>query len=291
MKFRLLLVLMLLSVLVVSGCGQKEVAQAPLQQAPVIQKITASTPIDIDDFSLKDIKLGDSINSVVQKLGEPKSKKQKQDGLSNDYGDIEVIINPQNTVINILTDQNAVSTRRGIHPGSSLDDVKQAYGTSYNKIDLGDLELYEYSFAPKSQNSHILRFAVNKSSNTVGYIGCRILAAVEKNVFTGKWKSAEGISFYLILNQNDNEIEGQHSIATQNANRIDVSRDRSIKGKIYDNEAVVEWKSGRDGTTGTAIIKLLTNDKLAWKITRVNTTPAPGISDYLFPKEAVLYRQ
>lgn len=291
MKFRLLLIIMLLCALAVSGCGQKEVAQTPQQQVPVKQKITASTPIDIDDFSLKDVKVGDSVSSVVQKFGEPKSKKQKQDGLSYDYGDIEVIINSQNTIINILTDQNAVSTRRDIHPGSSLNDVKQAYGESYNKTDLGDLELYEYTFAPTPQNSHVLRFAINKSSNTVNYIGCRILAAVEKKVFTGKWKSAEGISFYLELNQNDSEIEGRHSIATQNANRIDTGRDRSIKGKIYDGEAVVEWKSGRDGTTGTATIKMLTNDKLAWKITRVNTTPTPGRSDHLFPQEAVLYRQ
>lgn len=162
-----------------AGCSNGQSTGAKENSSTQANLLNASTPISEDDFLLKGVRLGDLTESFVGKLGQPQKKSQQKDGLSYDYGDIEVIIGNQNSVVNILTDQAAVMTRRGIHPGSTLADVKAAYGDGFIKTEINGLELYEYTFAPMPNNAKVLRFAIKSGTGIVNYIGCRLLAGVE----------------------------------------------------------------------------------------------------------------
>lgn len=137
------------------------------------QNWSSENELEYDDFSLKDIKLGVSRESVLKRLGEPKGNKQMLEGASYIYDDVEVIIGADNTVINILTDKKTTCTRRNIHPGSKLEAVMKAYGEVFRKTTVNGLDLYEYNWQD-AKASYVLRFAVQAENNEVNYIGCRI---------------------------------------------------------------------------------------------------------------------
>ena len=162
-----------------TGCSKGPSTEAKENSSTQDNLLNASTPLSEDDFVLKGVRLGDLTASFVGKLGQPRKQSQQQDGLSYDYGDIEVIVGNQNSVVNVLTDQAAVMTRRGIHPGSTLAEVKAAYGDGFIKTEINGLELYEYTFAPTSNNAQVLRFAIKSGTSIVNYIGYRLLAGVE----------------------------------------------------------------------------------------------------------------
>lgn len=135
--------------------------------------------IDLDDFFLReyDLKPGDSASWVMYILGEPKFKTQVQDGVRYDYDNLEVVISPQNQVVNILTENKQVSTRRWVHPGDLIGKVKKRYGEAPKVSSWGEYDLFEYVLCnspPTLQTTYILRFAVKKGTNTVSYIGWRI---------------------------------------------------------------------------------------------------------------------
>lgn len=142
--------------------------------------------LDMEDFTLMGIRLGDPLSTVTQKMGAPAKKSQTQEGMSYDYGSIEVIISQQNTVINLLTDDKTVATQRGMKPGSTVSEITAAYGGNYLKQPFGNLDLYEYTFTSNPNNKYVLRFAVNQDTGTVNYIGCRAASALEAMGTTGQ---------------------------------------------------------------------------------------------------------
>ena len=76
-------------------------------------------------------------------------------------------------VTSLVSDGNTSSTKRGIHEGSSLQEVIKAYGDSETKFKYEDLELYEYDAKSLAGREGILRFAIN-SKGQVEYISVRI---------------------------------------------------------------------------------------------------------------------
>ncbi len=133
--------------------------------------INSSTPISLDDFGFNGVRLGDNISLAQQKFGQVKSKIQKEEGLSYNFDNIEVITNSQGRIINIITDQSALATRRNIRVGSNLSAITSAYGSNYSKSSYPDTDLYEFELNSNS-TKYILRFALNKNGN-VQYIGAR----------------------------------------------------------------------------------------------------------------------
>ncbi len=161
-------VLSILFLLIIGSYNQQAVA-AKLSPKAVL-------PLTVEDYVIKGVQLGEPIYAVQQKMGLLKSKEHRNENLSYDYGDIELIVNSREKIINVLTDSPSIATRRGIHPGALVQDVKLAYGDSYQKMEFGELDLYEYTFSTASGREYTLRFAVNRSTNTVTYIGSRISA-------------------------------------------------------------------------------------------------------------------
>ena len=121
------------------------------------------------DLSLGGVELGYSIEQMHKVLGKETSIDEKDSYKFYNYSDIQVGIK-NGKVDALVSNSSAVATKRGIHQGSSLNDVCD----NYNKMDYDDLILYEYTFATDNNKNGILRFAISKSNNQVNYISVRI---------------------------------------------------------------------------------------------------------------------
>ena len=75
----------------------------------------------------------------------------------------------------IASDGPSVKTARGLHEGSSYDDVIKAYGKDYATKERKDLVLYEYPFQDKLGRKGLLWFAVRKKDKKVDYISMRVI--------------------------------------------------------------------------------------------------------------------
>ncbi len=87
------------------------------------------------------------------------------------YTDIEVIIT-NGVVTGFISSTANVSTKRGIHEGSTLQEVLRAYGDSASKFTYGDATMYEYPFKSIDQKNCLLRFAIK--NDRVDYISARV---------------------------------------------------------------------------------------------------------------------
>lgn len=125
------------------------------------------------DLSLGGLELGYSVDQMHEILGKETSIDEKGIYKFYNYSDIQVGVK-NGKVDALVSNSSAVATKRGIHQGSSLEDVFNKYGDNYNKMDYDDLVLYEYTFAANNDKNGILRFAISKSNNQVSYISVRI---------------------------------------------------------------------------------------------------------------------
>lgn len=125
------------------------------------------------DLSLGGLDLDMEIGDVRKALGQEKSSEQRDKFNFLLYDNIEVGTY-RNVVRALVSNGPSVKTKRGIHEGSTYEEVKKAYGTDCASMDYDDLMLYEYSFKSMSGNDGLLRFAIKKSDNTVKYISVRI---------------------------------------------------------------------------------------------------------------------
>ena len=125
------------------------------------------------ELSLGGLDLDMPVDDVRKALGKEDSSEQKGKFQHIYYGTLDVGIY-ENTVHALVSDDPQHATKRGIHPGSTLDEVKKAYGTDYAPTDYEDKILYEYTFHSLGGHEGLLRFAVKKSDNTVAYISVRM---------------------------------------------------------------------------------------------------------------------
>ena len=146
------------------------------QEVASTQKTTSpekSTRKMKSDLSLGGLDLDMTVDEVHKALGKETSAKKQGKFDFIYYSDLQVGTY-QNVVRALVSDGPSVETKRGIHEGSSLADIKKAYGTDCATMDYDDLTLYEYSFKSMKGHDGLLRFAVKKSDNTVSYISVRI---------------------------------------------------------------------------------------------------------------------
>lgn len=125
------------------------------------------------DLSLGDVELGMGVDDMHRVLGQEISKKSRDGMTFYEYPAVEV--GTHGKIITALVSNTAhVSTKRGIHEGSRLSEVKELYGNDYMKSTYDDLELYEYNYNDLNGRQGILRFAIKKGTNKVSYISARI---------------------------------------------------------------------------------------------------------------------
>ena len=136
-------------------------------------KITGA--LNAKDLSLGTLTMGDRAEKVTQELGRPVSTTTDSDGGKRlKYNDAEVVV--KNGKISALVSQSsAFATARGIHEGSTAQEVFDRYGTDYVKTSYDSQTLYEYSITSADGHPCWLRFAVNNSDGRVAYISERVV--------------------------------------------------------------------------------------------------------------------
>ncbi|MBE6094763.1 MAG: zinc-ribbon domain-containing protein [Schwartzia succinivorans] len=134
---------------------------------------SASNAAMSSELSLGGICIGNRQSDVQALLGrEQKVTNPNKNGhLHYVYPDIEVVM-ANGTVTGFISNSAKVSTKRGIHEGSTLQEVLRAYGDSTSKFTFGDSTMYEYSFKSMDRKDCLLRFAIK--NNRVDYISARV---------------------------------------------------------------------------------------------------------------------
>lgn len=111
------------------------------------------------------------IQAAVNYLGQPEEIEQGTYGDIYHFSGIDLtVVNEKGMVGAIIVKRPGIFTARGIQVGDSADQVLAAYGET-DSFSYQNLDLYEYFL--KKKPTVILRFAVDKASQKVNYIGVR----------------------------------------------------------------------------------------------------------------------
>lgn len=143
---------------------------------PAKENAVSSQPVKTADseLSLNGVYLGQSWDEAKDNLGRELSTSDSKDGaVHHKFTDMDVVVK-DNKVIMLTSPSPAAQSKRGIHQGSSFDDVVNAYGDDYQASEYGVQIHYEYTFKTDDGKPGILRFAVSKNSQTVEYISVRL---------------------------------------------------------------------------------------------------------------------
>ena len=171
-------VLLALAGFLSSGSDQKQnTSSPPPQSSSSSQSSTVTTvqqPEAKTDLSLNGMDLGISVSEAMNFLGKP-NKIENVDGYdryiySNNF--YMAVINGK--VDAFVTRDPSYKTLRGLHVGSTYDEVVREYGTNSKNMEHEGLTLYEYPFTSLDGQYGLLRFAVN-NANRVDYISIRIV--------------------------------------------------------------------------------------------------------------------
>jgi hypothetical protein len=129
------------------------------------------------ELSLGGLDLGDPINVINEVEKGKKPNDTRKDGkLVRYYFDNMQIVTQGNEVAALVSNDNKVTTKRGIHQGSTFAEVKNAYGSTYYKTGLGgSLTAIEYEAKTANGRRGLLRFAINDNTHKVDYISVRLM--------------------------------------------------------------------------------------------------------------------
>lgn len=125
------------------------------------------------ELSLGGIDLDISLDEMRSRLGKEKSHELGKDGYTFYFYDGLKAGGKDGLIKALVSDGPNCTTKKGIHEGSALQEVIEAYGSDAMKTNYEGLVLYEYNFKSLSGNDGILRFAIN-GQNKVDYISVRI---------------------------------------------------------------------------------------------------------------------
>lgn len=166
---------------VVSAKNQPATAIEPTRNeepvAPPTKVVSAEDTSYLDartDLSLNGIDLGISLAEAQSKLGQPVKVEHLDNHDRQYYSDGFYISVANNKVTAFVTKDPKFKTRRGLHVGSTYDEIIDKYGTNSADMTVDNLTLHEYPFTAINGENALLRFAVD-SSNRVDYISIRVV--------------------------------------------------------------------------------------------------------------------
>lgn len=160
-----------------SSLSRQSTSSAPDKAAdtsPAKDTKPASEPNAMrSDLSLGGMDLGLTVDDMRRILGTELSSKAKAGMVFYSYPTVQVGTRG-GVVTSLVSETDQAKTKRKQHQGSSLADVKAAYGTDYTESQYDGKDLYEYSFTSLDGRQGILRFAVVQGTDSVNYISIRI---------------------------------------------------------------------------------------------------------------------
>lgn len=252
--------------------GQQAPASAPSKQTAAADT-AAKTPEMTSDLSLGGLDLDLTLDEMHERLGQEESSKQEDNHMYYFYEGLKVG-STNNKLTSLVSDNDKVATKRGLHQGDSYDDMVKAYGSSYNKMEYNGQMLYEYSFQSLDGKNGILRFAVSEDTNKIAYISVRIPEEnANKAKQTAKASSdtidvtyTGGKTTQLHLSQNSIEMHvGQklHLYPGDNSGEAGVLRlmtdnNRDKMGIVTPKNCVSVTTAGKTGGKGSSTEKIIT---------------------------------
>jgi uncharacterized membrane protein YhaH (DUF805 family) len=125
---------------------------------PAVNELPTGT-----ELSLGNISIGDDLVTIHQLIGKEKAMKEQGNGVKIfEYDSIRIWL--ENGVVTDVGSYNAnAKTIRGIHIGSTLQDVLSAYGDKYSKSENDNLIIYDYYMVSENHNGYI-RFIINQDN-------------------------------------------------------------------------------------------------------------------------------
>ncbi len=151
---------------------------APITQTNTKNPSSTAAPVKTvhppnSNATLGNVKLGHSLAEAESSLGSPSKKTIKEEGkLRYEYPLMDVAYD-YGAVVGMAADDASISTPKGIHAGSPLQEVLNKYGSDYMLSTYDNLDLYEYKFTDDNQRPYLLRFAVRQGTGNVKYISIR----------------------------------------------------------------------------------------------------------------------
>lgn len=206
---------------------------------PAKENAVSSQPVKTADseLSLNGVYLGQSWDEAKDNLGRELSTSDSKDGaVHHKFTDMDVVVK-DNKVIMLTSLSPVARSKRGIHQGSSFDDVVNAYGDDYQASEYGAQIHYEYTFKTDDGKPGILRFAVSKNSQSVEYISVRLADEQTdgaKQAFLAYHKAISGHhlqeAFQLLTPDFQTSVGGYDGYAPGYANTLssDVSNIRKV---------------------------------------------------------------
>lgn len=153
---------------VVANLPAESTNEKQVEQTPILPALNSEIKTNISDVSLGNICIGFSKERVYELIGLENQITDPDFGyLHYQYPDIEVTI-IHDVVTGFSSKTAQVSTPRGIHQGSSLQEVINAYGKDFSSYYLRGDTIYEYTFTSVDGKKSSLCFAVQ--NDIVNYI-------------------------------------------------------------------------------------------------------------------------
>ncbi len=116
------------------------------------------------EVSLGVVRIGQTLEQIQDLLGDDAkiSDPYHDDNLRYLYDDMEIIIR-DDVVTGFISKNEKLKTARGIHQGSSEQDVREAYGPSSMISESDGMKLYEYPFDDMDGRPCLLRFSIRNN--------------------------------------------------------------------------------------------------------------------------------
>ena len=167
-----------------TSIGQVEKnSQSTLDKTTTVTKIP-DVPRQFGELNALDLSLGaltieDSVEKVYQVLGQPHEKKYEDNKTRRlKYDRLDVVVK-NGKISAFVCRVPSLKTPRGIHSGSTVQEVFDTYGTNFISQHYEDLILYEYKVFSREGKPCWLRCAVRSSDNIVDYISMRYAENVQ----------------------------------------------------------------------------------------------------------------
>ena len=130
------------------------------------KKIASGAQLQSGDLMLGNVAIGESFDLVsTKKMGYPAQIKENSPEKNNDvqclYANFELNCRGD-TIVSITTSDKNIKTPRGIHPGSSFNEVINAYGKGYKALEKDELDNISMAFKKESTNDLYNDFTKNK---------------------------------------------------------------------------------------------------------------------------------
>lgn len=233
------------------------------------------------DLSLEGVELGVKLERVHELLGTESGITRKIGGQLYSFSDMDVFLD--NTgVTELISQTTEARTKRGIHQGSTEDEVLQTYGQEYQQVSTTNGTAYDYTYKTADDKPGTLRFVIkngkvitirvwlnnptstSQTANNPGNAAIKVMQNYHQAITNRQYQQAYGMLTTREKNQMgvyDNFVKGYANtiyssvtdlkITSATANRVVLSYKLTAKDRTDNSKVMVQTFAG----TATLILQ------------------------------------